>query len=220
MKSPEAILLLSGGIDSTTLLAQLASTGIRIHALSFNYGQRHGVELQFAQRNAAKFGVAAHHIMRVDFLPMAAGNMLTDASWQPTDAAIENQTNPTYVPGRNLLMLSQAAAYAEAHDIFDIYIAANADDGKRFPDCSDDFFTALNKLWQSCPNTISIQVITPFINLTKAEVVARSIKLGIDLEETISCYTPVGEIPCGTCLSCVLRKDAIIQNHHFRDGFN
>lgn len=207
MKTLEAILLLSGGIDSTTLLAQLTAEGKKVHALSFNYGQRHSVELQFAQRNAAQYGVAIHHILKIDYFPMAAGNLLT--ANEVADAT--EKPNPNYVPGRNLLMLSHAAAYAEALGINHIYFAANADDGLRFADCCPEFLAALNQLWQSCPNTKNINVKAPFITLSKAAVIAQSNKLGVNLQDTISCYAPVGETPCGICLSCVLREEAIIE---------
>lgn len=203
MQIPDVILLLSGGIDSTTLLAQLTAEGKRVHALSMHYGQRHAIELEYARRNAQLYQVAEHHVIRMDLAPMAEGNLLTGTT------TTENQTEAHYVPGRNMLLLSHAAAYAEAKGISDIYLAANADDGLRFPDCSMAFLDALNQLWQSCPNTAGIKVHSPFISLSKAAVVAKSLALGVQLEHTMSCYAPAAQQACGKCLSCQLRQEAM-----------
>lgn len=203
MQASEVILLLSGGIDSTTLLAQLTAEGKRVHALSMHYGQRHAIELEYARRNAQHYIVAEHHIVQIDYAPMAEGNLLTGTTTTDT------HTGANYVPGRNLLLLSQAAAYAEAKGINDIYLAANADDGLRFPDCSKAFLDALNQLWQSCPNTAGIRVHSPFINLRKAAVIAKSQKLGVQLQHTMSCYAPTAQQACGQCLSCQLRHEAM-----------
>lgn len=203
MQAPEVILLLSGGIDSTTLLAQLTAEGRKVHALSFDYGQRHVIELEYARRQASHYRVAAHHILKVVYEPMAEGNVLTGTP------AINGQTETAYVPGRNLLMLSHAAAYAESKGISDIYFAANADDGLRFPDCRPEFMAALNQLWQTCPNTASLQVQVPFITLTKLGVIKKALALGVNLQQTLSCYAPVGNQACGQCLSCQLRQEAM-----------
>lgn len=200
MKTTEVILLLSGGIDSTTMLAQLTGEGKEVHALSFDYGQRHAVELEYAKRNAAHYQVATHHVIKIDYGPMAEGNILTGR---------EAEVNTVYVPGRNLMMLSSAAAYAEAKAIGDIYFAANADDGQRFPDCSQAFVSALNELWQSCSNTKGVKVHVPLIHLTKVDVIEKALALEVGLQNTMSCYTPSGQQACGQCLSCTLRKEAI-----------
>lgn len=211
MKGSEVILLLSGGIDSTTLLAQLRTTGKLVHALSFDYNQRNRIELSIAKRNAQKYGVTAHHILKLDYELMAVGNSLTDTRLLSNELPKGDAPNHTYVPGRNLLMLSHAAAYAEAHRINDIYFAANGDDGHRFPDCSPAFADALNRLWQSCPNSASLHLHTPYISRSKADVIRKGLELGVDFDQTLSCYAPVDNSSCGSCLSCVLRKDAMNQ---------
>jgi len=212
MKTPEVILLLSGGIDSTTLLAQLMAEGKAVHALSFYYGQRHAAELDFAKANAARYGVLVHHLINIDLHAMATASMLTNPNMPVVnyhENALPYTPNNTYVPGRNLLMLSHAAAYAEALGLKDIYFAANADDGQRFPDCKHAFIAALNQLWQSCPNTEGILLHAPFMQCSKAAVIQKSMALKVDLQQTLSCYAPTGNKACGACLSCVLKQEAM-----------
>lgn len=214
IKKTEVILLLSGGIDSTTLLAELTSQSKQVHAISFDYGQRHLAEINFAITNAAHYHVIAHHIIKLDFESISATSMLTNQYKRPInyqEVPLPQGPNETYVPGRNLLMLGYAAAYAEANGLKDIYLAVNADDGQRFPDCKPVFVDALNKLWQGCPNTEGINVLVPNILLTKARVILKSIELGVNLQQTLSCYAPLGHKECGTCLSCVLKKEALNQ---------
>lgn len=209
MKTTECVLLLSGGIDSTTLLADLTAQGRRVHALSFDYGQRHSVELDFARDNARKYNVQVHQVLKIDYSRMAMGNALTDVDFTPGLESNPQNINSNYVPGRNLLMLSHAAAYAEAKELSEIFFAANADDGERFPDCNRQFFEGFNKLLQTCHNTANIQILTPYIDQSKSAVVQKSRLLGVDLESTISCYNPIGQNACGQCLSCRLREEAI-----------
>lgn len=212
MNEDKVILLLSGGIDSTTLLAELVSAGKQVYALSFDYGQRHAVELDFAQKNAAKYKVLAHCIIKLDLGNIATNNMLSNKKMKVVNyntLPMPQSICETYVPGRNLLMLSHAAAYAENHGLKDIYFAANADDGKRFPDCRPQFISALNQLWLSCPNTADIKIYAPYMNTSKAEVIKKSIQLSVDLKQTLSCYAPIGNKECGTCMSCVLKQKAM-----------
>jgi 7-cyano-7-deazaguanine synthase len=214
MEETEVILLLSGGIDSATLLAELRSRDFKVHALSFDYGQRHLVELDFAQQNAAHYGVQAHTVIKLDLEAMSSQSMLTN-SYLPKvnyeENSLPQSPNETYVPGRNLLMLSHAAAYAETHGLTDIYFAVNADDGNLFPDCQPKFVSALNQVWQCCPNTASLKAHVPYIELSKLQVIQKSVMLGVDLKQTLSCYAPIGNNECGTCLSCVLKKEALDQ---------
>lgn len=212
--SKAVVLLLSGGIDSTVVLADLCARAIPVHALSFDYGQRHGVELEFAKRNARKYGVTVHHIIKPDYKTMQKGNLLTD--WSQSSANYQNEPLPegitdSYVPGRNLLMLSYAAAYAEAQGLTDIYFAVNADDALRFPDCSAEFINALNAVWQTCPNTRDIHLKTPLLTYTKTQVLQKATVLGVPLDETLSCYTPIAEKECGICLSCTVKQNALAQ---------
>lgn len=208
----EILLLLSGGIDSTTLLAELSSQNNKIHALSFDYGQRHLEELNFAKLNAALYGVSFHHIIKIYLGPVSSSNLLTNHQIAPinyTETPLEIGQNESYVPGRNLIMLSHAGAYAEAAGLNDIYFAANADDGQYFPDCRKEFINALNQVWNVCPNTSNIMVHTPYIHLSKLDVIQKSISLGVNLQQTLSCYTPIGNKECGICQSCILKQEAI-----------
>lgn len=209
MKRSDVILLLSGGIDSTTLLAQLRTEALNVHALSFDYGQRHSIELEFARQNAQIYNVLVHHVIKIDYSPMSSGNLLTDKQFNNLQENGNNNKNSSYVPGRNLLMISHAAAYAEAHNINDVYFAANADDAQRFPDCSSLFVQAINKVWQSTHNTNQLRLITPYINLSKTEVIQLSKKLNVNLNMTLSCYSPTDKQECGTCLSCRLKQAAM-----------
>lgn len=208
MNKSEVILLLSGGIDSTTLLAQLTNEGRRVRALSFDYGQRHGIELDYARKNAEKYGVISHVLINIDYVQMAHSNLLTAPE---SDISLEQRTgiNPYYVPGRNLLMLSHASAYAETMNISHIYFGVNADDGLRFDDCSSAFLLILNQLWKNCAKTKNIEVLLPFITLSKVAVIEKARELGVDLNRTISCYNPKNDVPCTECLSCFLREEAL-----------
>lgn len=208
----EVLLLLSGGIDSTTLLADLCNQNKQVHALSFDYGQRHLQELSFAKMNALFYGVLSHHIIKIDLGPASFSNMLTNHQITPVnykETPLKYTPNETYVPGRNLIMLSYAAAYAEANSLRDIYFAANADDGQHFPDCRELFISALNQLWTVCPNTSDIKVNTPYIKLSKSEVIQKSNDLKVNLQHTLSCYAPISNKECGTCQSCILKQEAI-----------
>ena len=208
MNKSEVMLLGSGGIDSTTLLAQWTNEGKRVRALSFDYGQRHSVELDYAGKNAEKYGVISHTLIKIDYKQMAHSNLLTDLQ---SDMSFEQSAgnNPYYVPGRNLLMLSYASAYAEAMNIQRIYFGANADDSLRFDDCSPDFLLTLNQLWKTCTKTKNIELLLPFITLNKVAVIEKAKELGVDLRYTISCYNPMNGIPCTVCLSCFLREEAL-----------
>ena len=212
MKGTEVILLLSGGIDSTTLLAELKMKGCKVHALSFDYGQRHIVELDFARANADKYDVYKLTVIKLDLGAIATHSILTNQQIPAVDyheTPISNNRNPSYVPGRNLMMISHAAAYAEAHGIKDIYFGSNADDGRFFPDCQTEFVKAINKVWQNCDNTAGIKVHTPFINMSKVEVIEHGLHLAVDLTQTLSCYSPIGYEECGTCMSCLLKQEVM-----------
>lgn len=212
MRRNEVILLLSGGIDSTTLLAQLVWEGKIVHALSFNYGQRHAAELEYAKMNAKKYVVAQHHIITLDLNAINSSSSLF--SMGPTPVTYESgplPSNPTtdYVPGRNMLMLSHAAAYAEAHGLSEIYFAANGDDSDCFPDCRAEFINAITQVWSSTKNTQSLRLRTPFISLRKHQVIEFAGNLNVALEDTLSCYAPIGKLACGKCFSCRKRDDAL-----------
>jgi 7-cyano-7-deazaguanine synthase len=208
MENKRAILLLSGGIDSTTLLAKLVNEGYDIFALSFDYGQKHNIELEFAKRNAQKYKVIKHIILPIDpkqFEKSALVNNEKGISQYPNTALPQGQVN-VYVPFRNLVFLSTALSYAETECIKEIFVAFNHDDGVNFWDCSPTFLENINR--------ISVQgncilIIAPFIEMQKKEVVILAKRLGVEINETISCYQPIEQQECGICLSCVIKRNAV-----------
>ena len=208
MKNKQAILLLSGGIDSTTLLAKLATEGLDVIALSFNYGQKHCVELEFAKINAQKYGVKHHRIINLDncfFDSSALINQEIDVSTYKSQILPTGKVN-AYIPYRNLVFTSIALSFAENIGVEEIYLAFNKDDSKNFWDCKNDFIDYLNRI-SNLNNAIKVK--TPFIDLTKKEVIALAKKLNVSIESTITCYQPNGTTECGYCLSCVTKKLAL-----------
>lgn len=208
MKNKRAILLLSGGIDSTTLLAKLSNENYEVVAVSFHYGQKHGIELNYAKKNAGKYGVKKHHIIELDkilFKSSALVNREIDIATYENNKLPEGQVN-VYVPFRNLLFISTALSLAETMKINEVYLAFNSDDNANFWDCRTDFVEKINAIATS--NT-SIQIKTPFINLSKTEIVKLARQLNVDLNNTITCYQPNNETECGVCLSCVTKQKAI-----------
>jgi 7-cyano-7-deazaguanine synthase len=208
MENKRVILLLSGGLDSTTLLAKLSSENYEIVAVSFNYGQKHAIELIYAKKNAEKYGVLKHHIIELDkvlFNSSALVNREIDITIYENYVLPEGQVN-AYVPFRNLLFISTALSLAETMRVNEIYIAFNSDDNTNFWDCRTDFVEKINVI--ATLNT-SIQIKTPFINLSKTEVVKVARQLNVDLNNTITCYQPNGATECGVCLSCQTKKNAI-----------
>jgi 7-cyano-7-deazaguanine synthase len=208
MEDKPVILLLSGGIDSTTLLAKLVSDGRKIIALSFSYGQKHSIELEFAKLNAEKYYVEVHKIIKLDsqlFERSALVNQSIDIStYQNYDLPV-GKVN-AYVPFRNLVFISTALSLAETLNINEVYVAINKDDSQNFWDCKLTFVEQIN--------TISgfskpIRVITPFINLSKKDVIKLSKQLGVNINETITCYQPDGRTECGVCLSCRTKQNAL-----------
>ncbi len=208
MESKQAILLLSGGIDSTTLLAKLLSENYDVIAVSFNYGQKHGIELEFAKKNAIKYGVKKHHIIDLDsrlFNSSALVRREIAIETYESDKLPEGQVN-AYVPFRNMLFIVMALCLAETMKVNEIYIAINSDDNYNFWDCRVDFIEKINAI--AILNS-SIQIKTPFINLTKIEVIKLARQLKVDLNNTISCYQPINATECGACLSCIIKQKAI-----------
>ncbi len=208
MVNKRAILLLSGGIDSTTLLAKLSNEYYEVVAVSFHYGQKHGIELNYAKKNAEKYGVKKHHIIELDsklFNSSALVNREIKITTYKNNELPEAKIN-AYVPFRNLLFISTALSLAETMKINEVYLAFNSDDNANFWDCRTDFVEKINAIATS--NT-SIQIKTPFINLSKTEVVKLARQLNVDLKNTITCYQPIKETECGFCLSCVTKHKAL-----------
>ena len=210
---PKAVCLLSGGLDSSTCLALARRQGYECYALSFDYGQRHRVELQAATRVAAALGAAKHVVVRVG-LDVFGGSALTDEIAVPKgrDLAEMEQSIPvTYVPARNTVFLSLALAWAETLDCADIFIGVNALDYSGYPDCRPEFIKAFEDLASvatkaAVEGRTRLKVHAPLVNLNKAQIVALGRELGVPFGLTHSCYDPAPEgRPCGECDSCLLR---------------
>lgn len=209
-----ALVLLSGGIDSTTTMAVARSEGYDIYGLTFRYGQRHAAELQAAERIAKAMGTRRHLVLSID-LGMIGGSALTDNIEVPkgrSEGEIQKGIPPTYVPARNTIFLSYALAWAEVLGISDIFIGVNAVDYSGYPDCRPEYIEAFEQMANlatkaAVEDKITLRIRTPLIHMTKAEIIKKGIELGIDYSMTHSCYDPSekGEA-CGQCDSCLLRK--------------
>jgi 7-cyano-7-deazaguanine synthase len=205
--SPGVVVILSGGLDSTVCLADACAAGDAVIALSVDYGQRHAIELARARAIAAHYGVE-HIVQRLD-MSAWGGSALTDSAIDVPTADLANTTIPiTYVPGRNLIFLSLAVALAEARGCDRVSIGVNALDYSGYPDCRPEFIASFRATAGLALRTgvegSPVDVITPLIDMTKAQIVRRGIELGAPLELTWSCYRGFDK-PCGDCDSCVLR---------------
>ncbi len=204
-----AVVLLSGGLDSTTVAAIAASQGFAVHALTVRYGQVHEAELAAARRVAQALGVARHVEVALDLRELAR-SALTGAGAVPKDR-VEDATIPsTYVPARNTIMLSLALAWAESLGAADIFIGVNALDYSGYPDCRPEFVAAFEHLARLATKAGveggALRVHAPLQHMTKADIVRAGLALGVDYGLTHSCYDPLpGGRPCGRCDSCVLR---------------
>jgi 7-cyano-7-deazaguanine synthase len=208
-----AVVLLSGGMDSATTLAEAIAQGFEAHALTVRYGQRHEAELERAAAVAHAVGAASHRLASAD-LAFAGGSALTDPSI-PVPKSREDETigagiPPTYVPARNTVLLSLALAWAEVLGARDLFIGANALDYSGYPDCRPAFLEAFEALARVATKAgvegESFRVHAPLMRLTKGEIVRRALELRVDLSLTWSCYDPApGQVPCGLCDACVLR---------------
>ena len=207
-----AVVLLSGGLDSTTVLAMAREQGFTPYALSFRYGQRHSVELEAASRVAETIGVARHVIADID-LRTFGGSALTADIDVPKHADVAEVTEDipsTYVPARNTIFLSFALAFAETVAAQDIFIGVNALDYSGYPDCRPEFIQAFedmaNLATRAGVEGARLRIHTPLISMSKAEIVTTGLRLGVDYSITSSCYDPDGQgRPCGHCDSCLLR---------------
>ncbi|HEY1951578.1 MAG TPA: 7-cyano-7-deazaguanine synthase QueC [Gemmatimonadaceae bacterium] len=214
--SPPAIVLLSGGLDSTTVLAIAASEGFAIHALTFRYGQRHSVEVSAAERIARRAAVDKHYIVDID-LAQFGGSSLTDDIPVPKDRDLassgpESKEIPvTYVPARNTIFLSYALALAEVVGASSIFIGVNALDYSGYPDCRPEYVKAFEHMANlatraGVEGTTRMHIRTPLIALTKAAIIRLGTSLGVEYSDTTSCYDPGpdGEA-CGRCDACQIR---------------
>ena len=207
----KAVILLSGGLDSTTVLAIAKEQNYDCYALSFDYGQKQRSELESSIAIAKKSNVIEHRIMKIS-LNDIGGSALTDKDISVPKFSDSNDIPITYVPARNTIFLSFALAWAEVVDCQTIFIGVNALDYSGYPDCRPEFIEAFeamaNLATKQSVEGDKIQIKTPLINMTKAEIIKKGLSLGVDYSETTSCYdaNSLGEA-CGECDACVLRKN-------------
>jgi 7-cyano-7-deazaguanine synthase len=217
---PKAVVLLSGGLDSATVLAIANATGYDSYALSFFYGQRHVWELDCARRIAADLDVKDHRIAQID-LQMFGGSALTADISVPKGRSLEEMSEripSTYVPARNTIFLSVALAWAEVLGSSDIFVGVNALDYSGYPDCRPEFIEAFEKMANLATKAgveglQNLKIRTPLISLSKAQIIRKGLELGVNFGLTSSCYdpSPFGEA-CGACDSCLLRQKGFQEN--------
>ena len=215
-----AVVLLSGGLDSATVLAIARNQDYELYALSFRYGQRHVFELEAASRVAGAIGVAGHRIAEID-LRVFGGSALTGDIEVPKGRSEDDMSHGipiTYVPARNTIFLSYALAWAEVLGSSDIFIGVNALDYSGYPDCRPEFIEAFEKMANLATKAgvegqQSLKIHAPLIAMSKAEIIRKGIELGVNYGLTSSCYDPsaTGQ-PCGECDSCLLRKKGFREN--------
>jgi 7-cyano-7-deazaguanine synthase len=209
----KAVVLLSGGLDSTTTLALAKSEGFDVHAMTFRYGQRHEAEIEASRRVASRLGVVEHVVVEID-LRLFGGSALTADIAVPKDRALADmgQGIPiTYVPARNTIFLSFALAWAEVVGASDIFIGVNALDYSGYPDCRPEYIEAFERMANlatkaGIESAARLRIHAPLMQLTKAQIIKRGTALGVDYGLTSSCYDPAADgTPCGACDSCQLR---------------
>jgi len=219
-RAPRAVVLLSGGLDSATVLAIARSRGFDCHALSIDYGQRHRAELDAAARVAGALGAARHVIAEVD-LSRFGGSALTDLSIAVPESGEADAPAPaaaipiTYVPARNTIMLSVALGWAEVLGADDIFFGANAVDYSGYPDCRPEYVQAFERManlaTKSAVEGRPIRIDAPIIDLSKGEIIREGARLGVDFSLTVSCYQADAEgRACGRCDSCRIRRDGFV----------
>lgn len=210
MRALSAIVLLSGGLDSTTCLAIARAEGFSpLYSLSFDYGQRHCRELSAAERIARQFEVEEYRVIKID-LRQFGKSALTDAIEVPKDRALAELTREipiTYVPARNTIFLSYALAWAEVLNCDHVFIGVNALDYSGYPDCRPEFIDSFQQTARLGTKRANFTVHAPLVRMTKAQIIRRGVELGVDYSLTHSCYDPSDQgRACGRCDSCLLRK--------------
>lgn len=215
-----AVVLLSGGLDSTTILAIAKDEGFKVHAMTFRYGQRHQTEIEAARRVVKRFTVAEHVVIDID-LGLIGGSALTSDLAVPKGRASSNMASEipiTYVPARNTIFLSFALAWAEVLKAQDIFIGVNALDYSGYPDCRPEYIEAYQRMAnlatrEGVEGRQRLTIHTPLIDLTKGDIVRRGLDLGVDYGETRTCYDPSpGGEGCGQCDACLLRLKGFAEN--------
>lgn len=209
-----AVVLASGGLDSTTVLAMAREAGHAVHALSFDYGQRHRFELAAARRAAEALGAASHRLIGVELGPVGGSALTADIPVPQGREAAEmaDQIPVTYVPARNTVFLSYALAWAEVLEAADIFIGVNAVDYSGYPDCRPQFIAAFERMANlataaAVEGRLTLRIHAPLIQMTKAEIIRTGTALGVDYGMTHSCYDPAPDgRACGRCDSCQIRR--------------
>jgi 7-cyano-7-deazaguanine synthase len=208
----KAVVLLSGGLDSTTALAVAKSRGHDCYALTVKYGQLHQVELEAARRVAATLGVADHRVIEIDLAQLAASALTSPGVAVPKDRSLaeigaEGDVPPTYVPARNTVLLALALAWAESLGAHAIFVGVNVLDASGYPDCRPEFIRAFEALAQVATRAGGFTIQAPLIEMTKAQIIELGTKLGVDYGITHSCYDPAPDgAACGRCDACQLRR--------------
>lgn len=215
-----AVVLLSGGLDSTTTLAMCRHQGFEPHAITFRYGQRHAAEVEAALRIGDRMGVARHVVCDID-LRQFGGSALTGQLEVPQATSIREMGTGipvTYVPARNTIFLSFALAWAETLDTGDIFIGVNSIDYSGYPDCRPAYIAAFQNMANlatkgAVESTCPVTIHAPLIQLTKAQIIQRGLALGVDYGLTTSCYSPLpNNVACGRCNACLLRRRGFEEN--------
>lgn len=210
----KAVVLSSGGLDSTTVMAIAMSEGYSIYSLSFNYGQRHIFELESARRVSEFFRVKDHKVINIDLRTIGGSSLTADIDVPKgrAETDIAKDIPITYVPARNTIFLSYALAVAEVIECADIFIGVNSVDYSGYPDCRPEYIEAFEKMANLATKAgvekkTILKIHTPLISMTKAEIIKRGNKLGVDYSITHSCYDPSKKgLACGSCDSCIIRK--------------
>src|SRR5258705_1880858 len=214
-----AVLLLSGGLDSTTMLADAVGNGYDVHAMTFRYGQRHSGEIEAARRVARHYGVTNHVTVDID-LRTFGGSALTSDIAVPKDRSADAMSKGipvTYVPARNTIFLSFCLAWAEVLGASDIFIGVNALDYSGYPDCRPEYVAAFQRMANlatkgGVEGTLPVRIQTPLLHLTKRQIVELGVSLGVDYAPTLSCYDPSSDgLACGHCDSCQLRRRGFVE---------
>ena len=216
----KAVVLLSGGLDSATVLAMVTQQGYDVYALSFQYGQRHKHETLAAKRNALSFELVEHAIIQLDLSAFSGSALINDISVPKANSVEEmgNEIPVTYVPARNTIFLSFALGWAESRGVTDIFVGVNALDYSGYPDCRPEYINAFQKLAnlatkKGVTSPGSFKIHAPLIEMTKAEIIKTGLALGVNYAHTTSCYDPndLGEA-CGHCDACLLRLKGFEEN--------
>lgn len=215
MSQQRAVVLLSGGLDSVTVLAHAHAQGYECHTLSFDYGQRHQVELQAAERLAAQYGAKTHRVMQMNMAAIG-GSALTDNTIDVPVSGVGTDIPVTYVPARNTIFLSYALGLAEVLEAQHIFIGVNSVDYSGYPDCRPEYIAAFETMANLATKTAVeghlIKIETPLMSLTKAQIIHMGLKLGVDYSLTVSCYQADSDgRACGQCDSCRLRQQGFAE---------